>query len=365
MKIHLNQKDNQLLKTLLETKENNIQISMMMSYLLENIDLFSKDEIIKYQNNFNCSLSEAYFHYAIDIWELDYDNKENQKIFNDYLTNSFKECDENIFKENPYYKNVKIKEIKNKNYALFYDHYKAYEPFPLDDISLRENYLEKTTFGFFKNDFPFLCLNLNNTTWMSITPNEINTMKNSILKASGNVLVLGLGLGYFPYMISLKNDVKNIEIVEKDLQITDIFENSIYPNFENKEKIKLIKDNAFNVINKSLNKYDFVYVDLYHNPVDALPIYIKIKHIENKNKVHFEYWLEDGILAYLRRLVITIIQESLEGYNDKKYQNYSNQEDQIINEIYFKTKDLIFNSFEEIIDFLKNDSLKKLTISLF
>ena len=51
---------------------------------------------------------------------------------------------------------------------------------------------------------------------MSIIPNEIETMKEAIETVKGNVLVYGLGLGYFPYMISLKNDVNKITIIEKE-----------------------------------------------------------------------------------------------------------------------------------------------------
>ena len=365
MKISLNQKEQYKLKQLFAIKENNVQVSLMLSYLLENIDLYNKDVISSYQKEYSCSLNEAYFHYAIDIWELDYENRDNQIIFNNYLRSCFKESNEKDYKENPYYKNVKINEVKKNNYHLFYDQYKAYEPFPLNDIQIKENYIEQTTFSFFKTDFKFACLNLNNTTWMSITPNEINTMKNSIEKANGNVLVLGLGLGYFPYMISLKSNVKTIDIVEKDKQIVDIFKNHIYPFFNMKNKFKVVNEDAFSYLNNIKNNYDFVFVDLYHNPVDALPIYIRCKKIENQNIAHFDYWLEEGILAYLRRLVITVMEESWEGKKDKDYQNSYSEEDKIINEIYFKTKELDFKDFNQIITYLKNDSLKKLVKSLF
>lgn len=365
MKILLNQNEQKKLASLFAIKENNVQVSLMLSYLLENIDLYNKNIITSYQKEYSCSLSEAYFHYAIDIWELDYDNEDNQIFFDDYLRSCFKESSENEYKENPYYKNVKIEETQKENYHLFYDHYKAYEPFPLDDVLIKDNYVEQTIFSFFKTDFKFACLNLNNTTWMSITPNEINTMKNSIERAEGNVLVLGLGLGYYPYMISLKNDVKTIDIIEKDKQIIDIFQKHIFRFFNNKDKLKVINDDAFSYINKIKNKYDFVFVDLYHNPIDGLPIYIKFKKIESQNDIHFDYWLEEGLLAYLRRLVITIMEESCEGKNDKDYQKASCEEDEIINEIYFKTKNIVFKDFNQIVNYLKNDSLKNLAKSLF
>ena len=43
---------------------------------------------------------------------------------------------------------------------------------------------------------------------MSLKPNEIETMEQPIENANGNILVYGLGLGYFAFMASQKNSVK-------------------------------------------------------------------------------------------------------------------------------------------------------------
>ena len=58
---------------------------------------------------------------------------------------------------------------------------------------------------------------------MSITPNEIETMEEAVKAATGKVIVYGLGLGYYPYMISLKDEVKEIVIVENDIKIINLF----------------------------------------------------------------------------------------------------------------------------------------------
>ena len=54
---------------------------------------------------------------------------------------------------------------------------------------------------------------------MSTIPHEINTMKKDIDIVKNNVLVLGLGIGYFSYLISNKASVKNITILENDEEI--------------------------------------------------------------------------------------------------------------------------------------------------
>ena len=62
---------------------------------------------------------------------------------------------------------------------------------------------------------------------MSLNPNEIETMKPFINKGHGNVLVLGLGMGYVPFMMALKDDVRHITIIEKDKNIIGVKKISI------------------------------------------------------------------------------------------------------------------------------------------
>ena len=54
----------------------------------------------------------------------------------------------------------------------------------------------------------------NDRIWMTITPNEIETMKEPVDGAFGNVLTYGLGLGYYAYMVSEKENVETVTIVD-------------------------------------------------------------------------------------------------------------------------------------------------------
>jgi AraC-like DNA-binding protein len=66
---------------------------------------------------------------------------------------------------------------------------------------------------------------------MSITPNEIVTMREPVARASGRVLTLGLGLGYYAYMVHLKEDVTDVTVVEREQAVIDLFEKKP-PGFE-------------------------------------------------------------------------------------------------------------------------------------
>ena len=61
-----------------------------------------------------------------------------------------------------------------------------------------------------------------------------------------------------------------------------------------------------------------------------------------------------------RRCLLTVIEESLLGYSDKNYQVVENDYDKIINDLYFKTKNMTFTSFEKIKEILQDNSLLNL-----
>ena len=294
----------------------------------------------------------------IERFELDEEDNDTKEVLDKLIVPSIKKYVEEEFVTHPYYQTIKIKDIKIKGYELLMDQYLPNELFPYSEISIdqKDNYLEKSVLGYFENNFHFIALNKNKETWMSVTPNEINTMKRAVEKAHGEVLVYGLGLGYFPFMISLKNDVKSIKIIEKDQQIIDIFVKFIFPQFPKKEKIEIIKADALSYSNAN---FDYAFIDLWHNPNDGLKTYIQMIKKEN-DKAEYYYWLEDSIIAYLRRLTLLVVEEHLEGYKDADYQKAKSQEEEIINKIYFLLKPLNITSFSQIEELISFKSLRNL-----
>ena len=208
----------------------------------------------------------------------------------------------NEFYNNIYYKNIKLPTIKIGNSELKYDKYKAYEAFVCDDIVSTEEGRQLAQIGFFNREFIYPAVMEKERLWMSVTPNEIETMKEAVNRANGKVLTFGLGLGYFQYMISEKENVNSITIVEMNEEIIKLFENYILPQFSNKDKIKIIKSDAFYYAENHLEneKYDFIYTDLWHDVSDGMDMYLKMKSYEIKSpKSEFMYWIEKSILCYL------------------------------------------------------------------
>ena len=224
----------------------------------------------------------------------------------------------------------------------------------------KDGYIERTPIGYFDEDFKYLSLSYQGTTWMCITPNEINTMQPHINQAKGNVLVFGLGLGYYPFMVSLKSEVKDIYVIELDQNIIDIFKENLLPLFPNKEKIHIIKGDAKEYIKNIDNSFNTIFIDLSHNPEDGLPLYLRFNKLLKDYKCEVRYWLEKSIIAMYRRCLLTLFEENLMGFTKKNYLKAENEYDKIINDLYFKTESMEFNSFSEIKSILQDNSIRKL-----
>lgn len=56
-------------------------------------------------------------------------------------------------------------------------------------------------------------------TWMSITPSELMTQRGGIRRASGEVVVYGLGMGWFLAQVCAKKSVTRVTVVEKNKEL--------------------------------------------------------------------------------------------------------------------------------------------------
>ncbi len=229
----------------------------------------------------------------------------------EYFSRAVTKLDPAIYESDPYFKNIKIPHKKLGDWTLGAQSYAPYEGFIWKDITV-EGYREIPNLGFFDKEFSFPAVFEKGVEWMAIKPNEIETMKESIAKAEGDILVFGLGMGYYAYMTSLKSQVKSVTIIERDEHMSTLFCEYILPQFENKEKIRIIHSDAFDFMKqKHTRKYDFAFVDLWHDVSDGVELYVKMRKLEHlMPKTHFEYWIEISILSAVRRRVFEAICES-------------------------------------------------------
>lgn len=360
MKINKSPKLVEYINRLSEINDLNLSLSDMFLSIISNFDITSPKEIDILTKTYNKDSKDLYFDKIVDYWDIDEEVEDNKYILDNYIYPSINKLSIEQYLDNPYYKNIKISNQKIGQYELVNDKYRPYELFPSDDIKVDDDYIEHSEIGYFEKEFSFIAINQNKITWMSVNPNEIKTMQKHIDRAKGNVIVFGLGLGYYPYMISLKEEVTSITIIERDNNIIKLFKENILNQFPNKDKIHIVQDDALDVIKKPLN-YDFTFVDLWHNAEDGFNLFINFKKQEHisPNTV-FSYWLDNSFYALLRRAFIALLIENLEGYNDSNYQHADTTFDSIVNHLYFQTKNLQINSEEEIKSLLTNEALLRL-----
>ena len=143
---------------------------------------------------------------------------------------------------------------------------------------------------------------------MSITPNEIETMRDSIAATHGKVLNYGLGLGYWAYEVASKSNVESVTIVELNQDIIDLFNTYIAPQFEHEvlSKINIIQGDAI-AYHRNLadGVYDYCFIDTWFNAYEGMDMYLNFKEQEHKFKsMQVSYWIEEDFLSMLNYLML-------------------------------------------------------------
>ena len=220
--------------------------------------------------------------------------------------------EENEFEENAYLKNIRISDEKEGRFRLTTKKYEPYRFMFYDaPYYLKGTSISLPSVGCFKNEFSYPCIVDGNTEWMSITPYEIYTMQEHIDKAKGNVLLLGCGIGYYAYMTSCKEDVSSITIIEKNKDIAGIFKNYILPQFENKDKITVLEEDAFAFFEELPDgKFDTCFADIYEG-MGNFDFYYRLREVFCRfKKMKVSYLHEESFLSYAVSFAALEIMES-------------------------------------------------------
>lgn len=255
-----------------------------------------------------CALVSAYS--DLDAYGADRD------FYREYLLPSVTQLDPAVYRADPYYQNIRIVCQQLGSWKLQQEYYAPYEAFVWRDPVCLPDGREIPQIGFFSQTFSFPSVSEGGRQWMSVTPNEIETMKAPLALARGRVVTFGLGLGYFAYMASCKPEVEEVTVVERDRQVIDLFTRHILPQFSHPEKILLRQEDAFAFAGSAQMKgFDLVFCDLWHDVSDGLEMYLRLKRLEKQagSKSPWQYWIEPSLLCQLRRMVFDQLCAALEG----------------------------------------------------
>ena len=256
---------------------------------------------------------------------------------------------------NPYLKALNNLSFSKDGWVLKQKILKAYSLFPYEEeYHYAPNYLLKMNLAFFDKDYSYPSLSLYDQEWMSLNPYEIRTMEMPLMTVRGKVLVLGLGLGYFAYMAHLKEEVKEVYVVEMDLELIKVFNEYLLPLFPHKEKIHIIKADAFHFIEVIKDKdYDSIFSDLWHDVGDGLSAYLKLRKKFNEFKyTQCTYWIEGAIITYLRLLVIAVMRD--------EFYHIENEYDEFQLLIKERTREFVIKNTNDLDTLLNIGTLQKL-----
>lgn len=302
---------------------------------------------------------------------------EDDTTINGYFQEAVHMLETTKYVDNPYLKNIKFPDTATRHWKFTHYSYRPYEAFICNDIDIDRDLREVPQIGFFRERFAYPAVEQDGREWMAVKPSEIETMRAPIEEATGGVVTFGLGLGYFAYMVSEKPDVTSLDIVERSEEAIALFERHILPQFPNKEKIRIIRSDAFGFLSENMwqdarqeasgqcmkkttevqceivpekdqcrrnsnegqckrsteegqcreelnrsgrntqrrtetanreekqGRYDYAFIDLWHDTADGLEMYLKAKRIENKLhtaglQTKFAYWVEKSLLSAYR-----------------------------------------------------------------
>ena len=212
------------------------------------------------------------------------------------LSAKMKRLSMQAFYDNPYLRAVRVHDMRIGRFFLTEQSYERGEllQYEMPDLLADPTVL---SLGFFDAKVRFPSIYEGDMPWMSVCPSEISSMK----APHGKTLVLGLGLGYYPFMISLRDEVGEITVVEREKAVISLFEAQILPHFPHKDRICIVCDDALHYLDAVQDgDYDFCFADIWEGVHDGAPLYEKIKtHEARLAHIEFSYWIEEQIRAYL------------------------------------------------------------------
>lgn len=312
------------LEKLFTTFEDNFRITRLYADYLSIFPDIITEEMIRSLRESGIEDKYAISAILAEVFALDTDKKEEDKrLFRNYILPSVRILDAKKYMNDPYYKNVKLPDVKLGSWEFKNEAYEPYRAVICHDMMIGEDFSEIPPLGFFTERFEFPAVLEDGNEWMTLTPVDLDTSEDAIERARGNVVTFGLGLGYFAYMASLKEDVESVTVVELSEKVIELFKKHVLPQFPNPDKIRIVNRDAFEYAEFDMPKerFDFAFVDTWRDASDGAPMYEKMKKLEHLSPdTEFSYWIENFLVSNIRARKLVDIRESyLDGKLDLSY----------------------------------------------
>ncbi len=316
--------DKERLLRLRHTFDNNYKITRLYSLYLERFpEAITADMVDTLCQSCDIEKADAVSALVCEILGLDFEKDDDRFLIRNYITPSIRLLDAKRYTEDKYYKNIKIENKKIGSWEFRRESYKPYRAVICDDISILPDFTEIPPLGFFTEEFEFPAVLEGGNEWMTLTPVDMDTCTEAIAAAHGRVLTYGLGLGYYAYMVSEKDDVEEIVVVERSDDVIKLFCEELLPQMPNRHKIKIVKSDAFEYARDVMPKEDFdlVFVDIWRDGSDGAEMYRRMKPYESASgNTRFMYWIEGFIISRLRAMAFEKLWDTAD-YDELTYED--------------------------------------------
>ena len=288
-------------------QENDLIVRILADYINEHPRFLTKEMVDELSRDCNVDTDTAFRILFCAACGLDTsENAFHKHLERQYFIPALRKLSPKEYLEDAYNRHIKLPAARLGKWELCRHSYHPYQPFVCNHPVVKNDFCEIPQIGYFDQEFSFPAVLENGIEWMTVTPNEIETMKSPIRESRGHVVTLGLGLGYFAFHASQKDEVEEVVIIERDRSVISLFDTHILPQFPHKEKIRVIEADAFDFLKnrQNLKSTDFLFADLWHDASDGLDLYLELKKFETQfPSATFSYWIEPSLLSLLRQMV--------------------------------------------------------------
>ena len=283
--------------------ELNLQAMELMSGYLTRHPRFITEGDVEAVTACGVTREEAVVQLLCAACELDARRPLDRRMIEQYVRPALARLDPAPLRGNPYMRHIRFPQARQGRWEMMHMAYEPYELFVRDELLCLPDGREIPQLGYFAERFAYPAVLEGGREWMTVTPNEVATMAPALAQVRGRVAVMGLGLGYFAFMASESPDVRAVTVIERDADVIALFERHILPQLAHRDKLRLVRADAFEFAQAGLRGFDCAFVDLWHDVSDGAPMYLRMKALEARSPgTRFFYWIETSIRCFLRAL---------------------------------------------------------------
>ena len=280
--------------------DNERILTLMSEYLCFTPTAICPEDVTGLAADCGIPLNEAYMALLAAHCSLDTALPEDARLYRSYFPQMIRMESPDTYLTDAYLKTIQPDIGSCGSIDLVYETVQPMELFVSDDFRTDEHGRIFPQLGWFPGSFFFPAIREDGRVWMTVTPNEINTIQPAIQQSHGKVLTYGLGLGYYAFHALLKDEVTSVTVVEKNPQVIDVFRRLLMPFFPRQSDLRIIEADAFDYAEQVMpgEGYDVVFTDLWHDVADGIPLYRRMKALECPGP-RFLYWIEKTLRCYM------------------------------------------------------------------